>query len=218
MPIYLHQHILPIGELGIWKIEESESFFRERLDLAPPERAQLEKIKGRRRTEWLAARQLVHYMSGREERSVFIKDSFGKPHLKDSTYQISISHSRDMAAAIAAPLPVGIDIQVVVEKIDRIAHKFMRAEEMASLQAATRIEHLHVYWGAKEALYKAYGRRELDFCGHIFIDPFSFQPGQGTIMGHIRKGDFTADYQLQYQQIDHFILVYGMELEKNMSA
>jgi 4'-phosphopantetheinyl transferase len=210
MPLFLHQHIEPEGEIGIWEITEDETWFLDRVHLWPSERAQMEAIKGRRRLEWLAVRHLVHHMSGREVRSAFLKDEFGKPHLEHSVYQISISHSDNMAAAIAAPFAVGIDIQHVVPKIERIAHKYMRPEEMDSLRTETRLEHLHVYWGAKEALYKAYGRRELDYAKHILIEPFAYNPAQGDCRGSIRKNSYEGGFKLHYRKIGPYIFVYAI--------
>ena len=217
MPLFLHKNIELDGELGVWKIEEGEEWFLERLELQEAERKQLSEIKGRRRQEWLSVRHLVHYMSGRVNRGAFVKDQFGKPHLEHSSFQISISHSREMAAAIAAPTTVGIDIQKIVPKIERIAHKFMRGEEMDSLEPASRLEHLHVYWGAKEALYKAYGRKELDFCEHILVKPFTYDLSEGKTNGVVIKNSFRESYQLRYERIGDYILVYGVA-EKKMSS
>ncbi|MCB0570291.1 MAG: 4'-phosphopantetheinyl transferase superfamily protein [Phaeodactylibacter sp.] len=210
MPIILHEHIQPEGELGIWRIEETEAWFRDGLALSDAEQEQLAQIRGRRRVEWLAARQLVHDMSGRGLRAVFYKDEFGKPHLEGSAYQISISHSGGLAAAIAAPFPVGVDIQNIVPRISHLAHKFMRPDELASLQPATRIEHIHVYWGAKEALYKAYGRRALDFCAHIHVGPFAYSPAGGECEGVIRKDAYEARFRLRYAMVEDFVLVYAI--------
>ena len=212
MPLYLHEHIEPRGELGLWNIEEEEEWFLHKLLLSPMELRQLSRMKGRRRTEWLAVRQLVHTMSGREKRGAFVKDEFGKPHLENSNYHISISHSESLAAAIAGPVPVGIDIQKIVPKITRIAHKFLREEERAIISAHNLIEHMHFYWGAKEALYKAYGRRELDFREHIIIEPFDLNSPEGEMRGRITKGDFSANYQLNYRSVQDFVLVYAWEL------
>lgn len=212
MPILLHQHIEPEGELGTWRIGEPEQWFLERLELAPSERLQLSQIKGRRRLEWLAARQLVHQMSGRDQRGAFLKDEYGKPHLEGSAYHISISHSHELAAAIAAPMPVGVDIQYLVPRIERLAHKYMRPEELASLVPETRIEHLHAYWGAKEALYKAYGRRALDFRTHIQITPFRYDPQGGDCTGRIVREDYEGLFQLRYFRLEGYMLAYGLEL------
>ena len=212
MGLFLHEPINPAGEIGIWEITESEKFFLEEVDLYPEERAQFDLIKGRKRIEWLAARYLVHYMSGREKqgRMAFTKDEFGKPHLNGSKFQISISHSHEMAAAIAAPasLGLGIDIQYLIAKISRIAKKFTRPEERAIIKPDTELEHLHVYWGAKEALYKAYGRRRLDFCKHLLVEPFEYQREGGVCRGQVIKEDYNQFFDLQYRLIDQYMLVY----------
>ena len=211
MPVILHEHIQPQGEIGIWRIDEPEDWFLGRLDLSTAETEQLGQIKGRRRVEWLAVRQLVHDMSGREQRGAFLKDEHGKPHLEGSAYYISISHSRNMAAAIAAPGLVGIDIQNLVPRITHLAHKYMRPDELASLQEGARLEQMHVYWGAKEALYKAYGRRALDFCANIHIQPFVFDPLGGQCTGAIFKDGYEAYFRLHYSLIEDYVLVYAVE-------
>ncbi|HKK79209.1 MAG TPA: 4'-phosphopantetheinyl transferase superfamily protein [Phaeodactylibacter sp.] len=214
MALLLHEHIQPEGALGLWRIEESEAWFLTQLDLAPSELQQLERLRGRRRAEWLAARQLVHQMSGRAKRAVFWKDEYGKPHLRDSAYDISISHSHGLAAAIAAPKAVGIDIQKMVPKLERISSKYMRPAELESLSGTNnrlRLAQLHVYWGAKEALYKAYGRRALDFRKHIHISPFSYQEAGGTTTGYIEKETIRQQFHLQYEYREEHMLVYAVE-------
>ena len=211
MPQIYHKYLETEGELGLWKIEEDELFFYRQMSLSKVEQKQLEKIKGHRRLEWLASRWLLHKMSGRKFRGACLKDEFGKPYLQNSLFEISISHSRKIAAVIAAPVLVGIDIQKIVGKINSIAHKFMRPEETNSLNDETKLVHLHVYWGAKEALYKAYGRRALDFKQHIHIEPFSFSTKGGQFVGKIIKDEYFASFQLWYELIDDFVLVYAKE-------
>lgn len=211
MPLLLQQNIHPAGELGLWRITEQEEWFLEHVTLSRSEENQLATIKGRRRVEWLAVRKLVHQMSGRNFRGSFIKDEFGKPHLDESPFHISISHSWNLAAAIAAPMPVGIDIQRLVGKIERLAPRFMNPDELAALQPATRLEQMHVYWGAKEALYKAYGRRELDFCENILVEPFTFDLKVGKCRGVVRKGNYEGYFTIFYRQVNTYILVYVVE-------
>jgi phosphopantetheinyl transferase len=213
MALLLHEQIQPEGDLGLWQIEESEEWFLEQLELKEAELAQLARLKGRRRSEWLAARQLVHQMSGRAQRGAFWKDEFGKPHLEGSPYEISISHSHSMAAAIAAPQAVGIDIQLLVPKLERLAKKFMNPSELDSIKdGPERLAHLHVYWGAKESLYKAYGRRALDFCQNIFVQPFAYQAHQGRLEGWINTKAGKQSFQLRYEKKASYMLVYAVAL------
>lgn len=211
MPVIKHNNLEPAGEFGLWAIEEEEPWFLDRLVLSPEEEEQLQRIRGHRRIEWLAARMLIHHMSGREERGFFYKDEFGKPHLEGSDFYISISHSRKIASAIAAPTQVGIDIQQFVPKIDRITHKFLNQREIQNLDTKDRLWHLHVYWSAKEALYKAYGRRQLDFCEHILIEDFPYETQGGIFSGSIQKEGQTEHYQLTYELVRNYVLVYAVQ-------
>lgn len=211
MPILFQKEFIPDGELGLWKIEEEESFFLERLQLTEEECTVLEKFKGQRRKEWLAGRFLVHYLSGRKERAACLVDSYGKPYLKNSLFEISISHSRDVAAVIAAPRLVGIDIQKLVPKIERISSKFLSREELECISDKTRLLQLHVFWGAKESLYKAYGKKQLDFKQHILIEPFKFEQVGGTCKGYLFKDGFEGSFDIQYQLIGQYVLVSALE-------
>ena len=218
MPLQHHQHINPTGELGIWQIVETEAWFREQLLLSPAELRQLSTIKGRRRLEFLAARQLVHQMSRRTVRGAFVKDEFGKPHLSGSNWHISISHSHSLAAAVASPLLCGIDIQFIVPKITRLAHKFLRAEEAASITEKYELDQLHFYWGAKEALYKAYGRRELDFKKHLHVEPIAVDIPTGRTTARILKdGVIDQSFQVYYQRSETgYMLVWCVALQEAM--
>ncbi|NUO01260.1 MAG: 4'-phosphopantetheinyl transferase superfamily protein [Saprospiraceae bacterium] len=210
MPLFLKKNDLG-ATVAIWKIVEPEDWFLANLGLTARELKQLADIKGRKRVEWLAVRYLTHELSGLALRSPILKDDSGKPYLAHDGLHLSISHSGEMAAAALASLPVGIDIQRPVDKIERIAHKFLRPEEAVSLSLEHRLLHLHVYWGAKETLYKAYGRRELDFRAHIVTGPFAFDPEGGTFTGKVEKEGFIAHYELRYEILEGYVLVYGVE-------
>ena len=214
MPLLIHRHLRPSGELGIWETTEPEQYFRERLPLLPDEVAYIDSIPGAgRRLEWVASRYLLHKMSGRAVRGAVLKDQYGKPRLEHSAWQISLSHTARSVAVLAGPKPCGVDIQVLVPKIERLAPKFMRPEELESLSPATRLEHLHVYWGAKEALYKAYGRRQLDFKTHIHIRPFEYDLRSGLATGRIVKDDWIQRFVVRYEILNgDTILVTAVKL------
>lgn len=200
--------------LGIWKIEEDEAFFLNRLTLAAPEMAEFSRIKGRRRLEWLASRYLVHWMLSDEpewDRIPLHKDDCGKPHLHGSPLHLSFSHSHEFVAVILATRSVGIDIQFFVPRIDRIAHKFMRPEELASLQDESRLAHLHFFWNAKEALFKAYGRKQLDWKMNILVEPFEYQDFTLT-KGLVTKDDFHQAYRLYFEKHDAYFLGYCLSV------
>ncbi|AEE50194.1 4'-phosphopantetheinyl transferase family protein [Haliscomenobacter hydrossis] len=196
------------AQCALWRIEEPEEWFLQQLQLSPVEHAELESIKGWRRMEWLAVRQLVAELVPGAGRSVLVKDEHGKPHLHNSSLHVSISHSHHLAAAMVGETIVGIDIQKIVEKIGRLAPRFLSAAELDFIPPVQhRIEQLHVCWCAKEALYKAYGKREIDFCVHLLLDPFVYSPSGGEFKGRVIKGDFVAEFELRYVLVEGCMLV-----------
>ncbi len=214
MSLIAQENIKPQGEFGIWHISETRDFFLQQLDLTREEAAKYALMKEKVQTEWLAARYLLHKLSGRQVRGKLYKDEYGKPYLEGSPFHISLSHSKDMAAVIASPLVCGIDIQLIVPKIKRIAQKFMSPSELEDI-VNNEIMHMHIVWGAKECLYKSYGRKKLDFKNHIFIDTFKLQGDSGSFTGSVQKDDFEQRYQLHYKRYNDYILVYSTQLEED---
>ena len=208
LPLHIKKDLPNNVYLGIWKIEEQDDYFASRLELSDAEIQQLTPLKARRRTEWLATRWLVHILSGRSSRGSLIKDEHGKPYLDDSKFQISISHTKGYAAAIAADRLVGIDIQVRVLKISRIAPKFMSELELRNVPAHRYIDYLHIYWGIKESLYKAHGRRALNYRQHLHVHPFNIELQMTS--AEIKKGN-AEQYGVHFALCSDYVLTYVIE-------
>ncbi|NJB84550.1 phosphopantetheinyl transferase [Lewinella marina] len=208
MPLLFHESFDPPGEWGLWHIDEPEPQLRERLSLFDREAEQLARIKGQeRRREFLAARLLLHEMSGRDTRGELVKDEAGKPHLQDSHFFVSISHTGGYSAAIAHPRPCGIDVQRIVPRIRSLARRFVRPDEAIHLQEASELHQLHLIWSAKEALYKAYGRRQLDFKEHLFVDLSGYDPDRGVARGCLTTDTLCQEFDLSFRQYADFVLV-----------
>ncbi|MTB49705.1 4'-phosphopantetheinyl transferase superfamily protein [Lewinella sp. W8] len=213
MPLLLHETLHPPGEWGLWHILESEALLRERTPLFEAELVALEQIKGEgRRREFLAARLLLHHMSGRPERGELIKDDSGKPHLVDSIFHVSISHTVDYAAAIAHPNPCGIDVQRIVPRIVKLADKFVNTAERSQLKDRHELVQLHLIWSAKEAMYKAFGRRKLDFKEHLTVNLEDFSPDNSRATAMLRKGNAEMVFDLTYQINPDFVMVACVEI------
>jgi 4'-phosphopantetheinyl transferase len=135
-------------------------------------------------------------------------DEKGKPYLKDHTAHISVSHSHDkLAIIINENEATGIDIELIRDKVLRIKHKFLSDTELED--GGDHIEKLLIYWAAKETLYKIYGLKEVDFIEHLFIKPFT-KHNLGTITGEINLPDFKETFDLNYQLLDNYVLVYAL--------
>ena len=137
-----------------------------------------------------------------------IYDDKGKPHLANDSRHISLSHSHNkLAIIINEHEPTGIDIELIRNKVLRIRHKFLSAPELA--ETGDDVEKLLVYWAAKETLYKIYGLKEVDFIAHLFVKPFN-KHNLGTITGEINLPAFKKHFELNYQSVDDYILVYAL--------
>jgi 4'-phosphopantetheinyl transferase len=185
-----------------WNIGEEEAFFREDLPLSAEEENEVALHRDPLRAkEWLASRWLLHQLTDHHQRMPLAKDTYSKPFFVGGTGQYcSLSHSRGTVAALLSPTDCGCDIQVLVEKMPRIAPKFMRPDEYAWAERYGNADHFliqHVIWTAKEAMYKTYGRKEVDFKAHLYLEPFDFDKSQiNATKGWLEKDGQRLDFFL----------------------
>jgi phosphopantetheinyl transferase len=212
MPIIWSHKIDDNGELAVWHITESADELYSKLQLNKQERKYYESLQqGKRNLHWLGSRVLLRTLLNT---SLYIDcqlDENNKPYLVNFPYEISITHSNDYAAVIIYKgKKVGIDIEKMSEKVERIAKRFLSEDELAFIQLEFRIQQLYVCWGVKESLFKLYGKGNLPFIGGIQIK--SFEPGiRGSLNASIFKDDYQQDFQLQYQQISEYMLTWCVE-------
>lgn len=170
-------------------ITESESVLRADLVLTPLEHDDLSGIRHpAQRIEWLACRAAVRQLVQMQGLlyAGLQKDEFGKPHLVSSPWFVSLSHTGGWAAAVLhRSRPVGIDIEPVRDQFRRVVPRVLSTDEIA--HAGGDSGRLAVYWCAKEALYKLYGKRNLTFREHLHVEPFA--DGADVLIGHVRLPD-----------------------------
>lgn len=195
------------SNIGIWHISEEENLLRSQLNLTEAQEDYISKIKGFRRTQWLAGRLLLSKMLGVAPDWSY--DEFGKPHLKDSNYDFSISHSMKRVAVMLSEDVCGVDIQHMIPRIISLKERFCSEGEMNYLNNKDEIEMLHIIWGAKEALYKAYGRRSVDFREDMIVELDDFTPGRGIVKAFFNKEDFKAVFNINYENDKDFMLVWA---------
>ena len=196
-------------EFAIWKIEEKADELYNQLQLNQYEKNFIEELShGKRHLHWLGTRVLLRKMLNTDEYIDCRVDAHGKPYLVNLPYHISLSHSFDYAAVmISKKRPVGIDIEQIKEKVERIAHKFMRPEEMAFINDKNKIQQLYVCWCAKESVYKCFGQKEVSFADNISLEPFNFDK-EGKVTAHLVKGIISLDYRVDYLQYEDYMIGY----------
>ncbi|AUD03205.1 4'-phosphopantetheinyl transferase family protein [Spirosoma pollinicola] len=167
-------------------ITEDEPTLRAGVPLTVSEQEDLAGISHpSQRIEWLACRVAIRQLVEAQGMSYkgLRKDEFGKPHLIDSPWHISLSHTSGWAAAVLhRSRPVGIDIEPIREQFKRVVPRVLSESEIN--HAAGDPNRLAVYWCAKEALYKLYGKRQLTFREHLHVEPFA--DGDSHLVGHVR--------------------------------
>ncbi len=166
--------------------------------------ALLNQLTLKRDIETKGKEHLINYLTN--SKATLTYNDKGKPYLENDSRHISISHSHDKLVVIINDFePTGIDIELKRDKVLKIKHKFLSLPELTD--ANDDIEKLIIYWAAKETLYKIYGLKEIDFCNHLFISPF-IKNSKGNIIGSITLPDKQQSFELHYQFIDDYILVF----------
>ena len=210
MPLIFQKDHQEFGcKIAVWENTEDDDFFMERLVLNDDEDAYLNSLNENRRQEWMCSRVVLKILLDADYIPLR-KDDFGKPIIEHSPYHISISHSNNRAAIIASKKLVGIDIQEDVAKIDRIHSKFISEKELDKLDSEKTHESYHIYWGAKEAMYKAYGKKQLNFREHMFLHSFKYFNPQLELKGRVHKNGIKQDYNIFSEEIDNYYLVYAV--------
>lgn len=208
MPLYKTIHINNDAKVLIWKIEESFETLSKGIELTKNSAKRVNGMKSDlHQRGFLSIRHLLKEI-GYNDSDLFY-DEYGKPHLKDGTH-ISITHSFTFSALIISKEnKVGIDIEKRRDKIVKIAHKFTPIEEYKSIaNHDALVSKLTIVWGAKESLYKIYGKKKLLFLEHIYIEDFSFDTNSTT--GKILYEGVSSEYDIYFEEIEDFTCVYAL--------
>jgi 4'-phosphopantetheinyl transferase len=190
---------------GLWHIRESEA---ELIDLI----REFETIPStitheQKRLEFCVGRVLAKTLL--EKLSVtfegIIKDEFGKPFFRNNPYHLSLSHSYPyVGALIDKNKSVGIDVEQIKSKLLKIAPRVLHPTELKDA-GDNEIKHC-IYWCAKEALIKIYGKKDLVFAENLIIKPFTLQ-NQGNISGRIIVNSVETTIPLYYEVHNGFTVV-----------
>lgn len=161
-----------------------------------------------KKREWATARMAIH--DALETLHVpypgFFKDEHGKSHSMNGQGYVSLTHTPGFAAAIFhREQPVGIDMDLIREKILRIGFRFLDPSELDFLEKDPA--HYTMAWSAKESIFKCQGRKGVSFRDNILLDPFS--PNATQIKGRIRGTEFADHhYTVEVRRLENVILTY----------
>ena len=203
MALFYQHNIHEEAKLGVWRIEEPESFFLGRVpvrkDVSHPYK----------RLQHLAGRLLLTELYEDFPLEEILVADTRKPFLQEEQYHFSISHCGNFAAAIASPVKrVGVDVEFVTPRINGIREKFLDTRELEFVGSydymhSIYLELITALWSAKESIFKWYGNGQVNFRDHIKLQlpvaveankwmalPFKFlKEGEQDLVVHARVQD-----------------------------
>lgn len=217
MPIFFQHQINAGIRLGIWKIEETEGFFKANVPL------HRDVTHPHKRLQHLAGRFLLQYLFPAFPYELIEIADTRRPYLPGEQYHFSISHCGDYAAAIVSKdRRAGIDIEIPVEKIMRIRDKFLSGKERnvpvitgrapgsypatseedwrpltpGSERLASDLYLTTLLWSAKEAVFKWHGQGRVDFSRHIQLERLHADAGTIDCFFSKSRSHLTVHYHL----------------------
>ena len=207
MPLFKTLTVSKTTKVIIWKIEETIEELQKNISLSDYSQKRIDAMKSELHQKgFLSIRHLLKEFNIQDTDLHY--DEFGKPHLKDGRF-ISMTHSFNFTAVIVSEdKKVGVDIEKQRDKILKIAHKFTPIEEYKTIaNVAALISKLTIVWGAKESLYKIFGKKKLLFLHHIYIEDFNFEDEKTT--GTIRFEGTETTYEIEFLEFEDFTCVYA---------
>jgi phosphopantetheinyl transferase len=196
---------------GIWEIQESFEDLCNQIgdpeECKPLNHIQVEEKK----REKLAARLVLkHLLESMGEPFVGTQsDNFKKPTLKNYKYPISISHSHNKAVAIIHKNKnIGIDIELIQDKIIKIAPRVFTLDELSF--AENDSEKLTILWTIKEVLYKVNGEKGIDFKKDLYVPPSEFDKSKQKAVGILRTYKGIESFDIFYKRHGNHIISYNL--------
>ena len=208
MPFYWKH---PDENLAVWKIEEtpeellslsgfSDKYIREILSEIPASES--------RKLEWISVRLLLKILTKRECLVKYTPN--GAPYIPDSTYNISISHTKGYAAVLVRNEgKAGIDLEYLSGRIKKIRSRFLSEEEERIIAHSEDERLLLIHWCAKESVFKLINQTDVDFQKHLHVQPFAYPAECGTFSAYESKSPQQLSFSFTYRFFPEFILVWN---------
>jgi phosphopantetheinyl transferase len=130
-------------------------------------------------------------------------NEWGKPQLKDGRF-ISISHDKNFVGIIIHEEEVGLDIQTVEERIQRIANKFCNEDELNQFQST---EERTAIWCTKEAIFKHFGT-DVPFAESITVTAINWNSEE--ILANYTGVHGSRNFTLKLINLNNTFVVYTL--------
>ena len=183
-------------------IDSTELLFSEiKNDLSKTETEFYKNLKNeRRKKEWLGVRLLLRKLLGSYSEIKY--NTTGNPYIEHDL-NISITHSKNILGIILSKnKDIGMDVEILSDKILRTAHKFITIEELEAFEKKDKLKKIYLNWCCKETLFKIKEHGGFDFKKHFKIIDSEVKTS-GTKESLIFYNDYTETYTLNYEFLKH---------------
>ncbi|RXR20761.1 4'-phosphopantetheinyl transferase superfamily protein [Flavobacterium amnicola] len=198
MPLHQTLKINDSTTIYLWKITEPFEDLFDTVALTDVNYIRLNTMKSEGHQKgFLSVRMLLNHC-GYSDFDLYY-DEFGKPHLNDGKH-ISISHSFDFSAIAISDENIGIDLELIKEKVLKIAPRFMEISHLEHLSHQDQMKKATIIWGIKESIFKLENEVGISFLDHIFENPFQLAEKKCTAELHFNNT--IQQYTIYFEEID----------------
>ena len=128
----------------------------------------------------------------------------GAPFFNGSTTKISISHSKELAVIALAPSPVGVDIELITERIVRIKDRFVSAAEL-NLFEVKNAKTYTIIWTIKEVLYKLSDLKQINFLADMNL----LEQSEGLVTCQFKTSEGIRFVEIKFQELGNYIISFN---------
>lgn len=201
MPLIFKEKVEEDVMLGMWRIDEDINEFSHIALLPDSLKLEIAEFTSmQRKREVLAVRCLLNNIFGHYVGLNHNKD--GKPYLENG-YNISISHSKDVATVIvSSKRKVAIDIEYISQRVERVVSRLLREDE----NPQNLIEEI-LYWCTKETLYKFYSEEHLSLADMRVLSVEGDSINGIIIAENVQR---CETLNVAYRIFDGYVLTYAV--------
>lgn len=187
----------------IWEVKES---LPELLSLLSVDVPMPSYKSGSRQVEWVVTHLLVQHILGRF--ALVKHHKSGAPYIDGVSKHISISHTKGYVAVSITDEPMGIDVECISSRAQRVRSRYMDENEGFSDVKDPEVE-ATLIWSAKEAVFKILPiQGGVNFLTQIHTERFKYAD-EGCFMA---VGKCSCDewlYTVSYKIYPEFVLTFA---------
>ena len=212
-----HQYISTTfgATIALWQLTENKRELALLLSEETRNEITTETISSKRFCERAATRLLLNEIKETHEARIAYTPE-GRPYMTDRLGYISISHTKGWVAVAYHPtVPIGIDIELLGDKVGKVAPRVFNAKELTAYasDALRNAQWLHLCWSAKEALFKAIPESGIDFREHLHVSAPPSLDNEGLFTARESRTLAAKEYTLWYRIFDTFVAVCAVPLQ-----